>query len=183
MNKEKLRSQKTKLYETLLLTKVEAAEDQYNGTVTKCKDIIEKEGKGEWLYNDDWGNAKISYAIDKNPRARWSYFRFKSESTGLAEMQRTLKLNENVLRVNIFRCSEDGSDYDTLRKNISQELVGRENSREQYRERKDKRGFKKRFSPRNENRDNRDNKENKTETPAPAPAAVVSAPKAETKSE
>lgn len=129
MNKEKLRSMKLRTYETICLTKVDMTEDKYNTLVKKVEDTVKKVGNGEVLNVDEWGNAKISYPIEKEGRARWTYIRFKSESAGVDELQRGFKLNEDVLRANTIRANEDGSDYTPIKDNLSKDLAELSKSR------------------------------------------------------
>lgn len=122
-------------YETVCLTKVDMTETQYKSMVEKCQKAIETEGKGEWSLVDDWGKAKISYPIQKEERAQWTYFRFKSEPAGVNEMTRSLKINENVLRQMTNLTSEDSSDYEPLKATMAKDL----NDRDKVREWKDSR--------------------------------------------
>lgn len=121
---------KVRTYETVCLTKVDMPEDKFNSLLERAKKAITEEGKGEWLYNDDWGKAKISYPINKEPRAQWTYFRFKCEPSGVDELVRGLGINEFVLRQVTTRTSEDGADYNTLRATFAKDLNERDKPRE-----------------------------------------------------
>lgn len=162
-------------YETILITKVDLAEEGFNSVLEKCKSAITNNGKGEMLLQDDWGNAKISYPIKKEPRGKWTYLRFKSLPEGIDEMHRNLKINENVLRNFTVRVPEDGSDYNSLRDAMPKELADREKNRE-WRDDRPRRGFKgRKFSGRGPRRDgdssytprgDRDSAPSKAATPA-----------------
>ena len=128
-------------YETICITKVDMPEDKYNTLVEKCKNAITNEGKGEWLYSDEWGRAKIAYTIGKDNRGRWTYFRFKSKSEGINELRRALGINEFVLRAITTRADDNGADYDPIRKNMSQDLIDREKGRDAWREERAARKF------------------------------------------
>ena len=127
---------KVRVYETICLTKVDMPQDKYTAMLDRCKKAVAEQGKGEWLYEDDWGKAKISYVVNKEPRAQWTYFRFKSEPAGVDELVRGLGINEFVLRQVTSRTSEDGADYNTLRPTFAKDL----NERDKPREWKDPRG-------------------------------------------
>lgn len=137
---------KVRVYETICLTKVDMPEDKFNSLLERAKKAVTENGKGEWLYNDDWGKTKISYPIKKEPRAQWTYFRFKSEPTGVDELVRGLGINEYVLRQMTTRTEEDGADYNTLRPTFAKDL----NERDKPREWKDPRRSR---GPRGEGRD------------------------------
>lgn len=125
-----------KTYETICLTKVDMPDDKYQAMIDRCTETIQKVGEGELLINDDWGRAKISYPIEKDSRARWTYIRYRSNAAGIDEINRTLKLNEFVLRANTYRTDAEGSDYNSLRNTIAGDIAERENMREKFRERK-----------------------------------------------
>lgn len=135
-----------RFYETVCLTKVDMPEDKFNTLLDRCKKAVTENGKGEWLYNDDWGKAKIAYAIEKEPRAQWTYFRFQSEPAGVDELVRSLGINEFVLRQMTTRTLESGADYNTLRPSFPKDL----NERDKPREWKDPRRSR---GPRGEGRD------------------------------
>jgi small subunit ribosomal protein S6 len=113
-------------YETVCLTKVDMPDDKFAAMVERVQDAVKKNGSGEWLYTDDWGRAKIAYQINKDSRAKWTYFRFKSLPDGVSEIQRTLGINEFVLRAATFLTKEDGSDYEPLRANMAKEIGERD---------------------------------------------------------
>jgi small subunit ribosomal protein S6 len=121
-------------YETICITKVDMPDDKFNALLERCKAAVEKEGKGQWLMQDDWGRAKIAYTIGKDNRGRWTYFRYKAEAPGVDEIGRALAINEFVLRHTTVRTKEDGTDYDTLRAGMPQDILDREKSRDAWRE-------------------------------------------------
>ena len=128
-------------YETICITKVDMPEDKYNALVEKCKSAITQNGKGEWLYSDDWGRAKIAYTIGKDNRGRWTYFRYRSKSEGINELRRSLGINEFVLRSITTQADADGADYEPIRKNMAQDLIDREKGRDAWREERSSRKF------------------------------------------
>lgn len=124
-------------YETICLTKVDMPEDKYTALVERCKAAVANEGKGQWLYADEWGRAKIAFTIGKDNRARWSYFRFKCTAEGVNEVRRSLGINEFVLRFSTVKADENGKDYDPIRQGMPQDIQDREKNRDAW---KDERG-------------------------------------------
>jgi ribosomal protein S6 len=110
-------------------------EDKYTAMVDRIKSAVTVDGKGEFLYSDDWGRSKIAYTIGKDNRGRWTYFRYKALPQGPNEIQRTLGINEFVLRSMTNRAQENGSDYEPLRANMAQDLADREKVRDWKEER------------------------------------------------
>lgn len=127
-------------YETICLTKVDMPQDKLKAMLDRCKKAVTENGKGEWLYDDDWGKAKVAYLIQKEPRAQWNYFRFKSEAPGVDELVRSLKINEFVLRQQTVRTREDGSDYNSFRATFAKDLNDRDKPREFVRDNRRSRG-------------------------------------------
>lgn len=128
-------TQKLKTYETICLTKVDMPEEKFTALMERAKTAIQNEGKGQWLYSDDWGKAKISYKIGKDTRARWTYMRFQSMSAGVDELARGLSINEFVLRQMTCITKEDGSDFDVYRQTMAQDLTERGERRDMREER------------------------------------------------
>jgi small subunit ribosomal protein S6 len=125
---------KLRTYETICLTKVDMPEEKYNALVERCKSAVTSEGKGQWLFSDEWGRAKIAFTIGKDNRARWSYFRYKCAPEGVNEVRRGLGINEFVLRFSTVRADDEGKDYDPIRQNMAQDLQDREKTRDAWRE-------------------------------------------------
>ncbi|MBS1983371.1 MAG: 30S ribosomal protein S6 [Bdellovibrionales bacterium] len=145
---------KLKTYETICLTKVDMPEDKFVALVDRCKAAIANEGKGEWLYSDDWGKAKISFIIGKDTRAKWTYMRFKSKPEGIDELLRSLSINEFVLRQITCRTKEDGTDYDSYRANIMTDIAERgERPRDWKEERGSRYGNRREYGDRGGDRD------------------------------
>jgi small subunit ribosomal protein S6 len=117
-------------YETICLTKVDMPEEKFAALVDRAKAAIANEGKGEFLYSDDWGKAKIAYPIGKDTRARWTYFRFRALADGVNELNRGLSINEFVLRSQTCKTREDGSDFDSYRANMVKDLSERGEKRD-----------------------------------------------------
>ncbi len=170
---------KVRNYETICLTKVDMPEDKFNSLLDRAKKAVTENGKGEWVYNDDWGKAKIAYPIDKEPRAQWTYFRYKSEPSGVDELTRALGINEFVLRQLTTRTDEEGTAYAPLRATFPKDLNERDKPRE-WRDPRRSRG------PRGEGRDFRggdrdrgQDRDFRGERPERAPEESAAAPVAE----
>jgi small subunit ribosomal protein S6 len=117
-------------YETVVITKVDMAEETFKTLLGRCKTAITDLGKGEVVMEDDWGLANIAFEIKKEPRGRWTYLRYKSAAAGVDEVLRTLKINEGVLRYMTTKASEDGKDYESLRAQMPKELAERDKPRD-----------------------------------------------------
>lgn len=52
---------------------------------------------------DDWGKRKLAYEIKKHTEGFYNFITFDSESTAPIEIERRMRIKENVLRYLIVR--------------------------------------------------------------------------------
>ena len=84
-------------YETVfILTPVLSAE-QMKETVEKFKGILTK-NNAELLNEENWGLKKLAYPIEKKSTGFYILFEFKAEPTLPKELDRRLKISDNVMR-------------------------------------------------------------------------------------
>jgi small subunit ribosomal protein S6 len=93
------------LYETVFIarqdisaTQVEALADISTATLA--------EGGGEVKKREYWGLRSLAYRIKKNRKAHYVLFNIDAPSAAVAEMERTMGINEDVLRVMTIRVDE-----------------------------------------------------------------------------
>lgn len=83
-------------YETLIVLRPELEEEERKTLIEKFVQIIAKEGSVTKL--DEWGMKKLAYEIEKLKDAYYLLIEFDAEPTLPKELERNLKINENVLR-------------------------------------------------------------------------------------
>ncbi len=83
-------------YETMVIIDALISDDAIQAEIQKINDIIVK--NGEVVRRDDWGKRKMAYQIKKKTHGFYVIFYYKAESAVVAELDRVLKLDENVLR-------------------------------------------------------------------------------------
>jgi small subunit ribosomal protein S6 len=84
-------------YETLFILKPTLTDEETAAQVGKIKTILTNEG-AELLATDDMGMRKLAYPIEKNDRGCYTVLLYKAEGTMLNELERNLRINEEVLR-------------------------------------------------------------------------------------
>ena len=84
-------------YETLFVVKPTLTEEETAEEIAKIKDILAKEG-AELLATNDMGMRKLAYPVEKNDRGYYTVLLFKAEGTVINELERNLKINEEVLK-------------------------------------------------------------------------------------
>jgi len=84
-------------YETLFVVKPTLTEEEITATITKVKDVLEKEG-AELVATDDMGMRKLAYPVDKHARGYYTVLFYKAEGTVIKELERNLKISEDVIK-------------------------------------------------------------------------------------
>ena len=84
-------------YETMFIVKPTLTQEEIEAQVATVKGNIEKNG-GEVVTCDDMGTRTLSYEIAKNKRGYYYVIYFKAPSESIKELERTYKVNENIIR-------------------------------------------------------------------------------------
>ncbi len=84
-------------YETLFVVKPTLTEEEIKSQIEKVKAILEKEG-AELIATDDMGMRKLAYPVQKNNRGYYTVLLFKAKGETIAELERNLKINEEVIK-------------------------------------------------------------------------------------
>jgi len=84
-------------YETLFVVKPTLTDEETAAQIAKIKDIVAKNG-GELLATNDMGMRKLAYPVEKNDRGYYTVLFYKSEGTLINELERNLKINEEVIK-------------------------------------------------------------------------------------
>ena len=86
------------LYEHVFILR----QDISNTQVDEIMDNFEKvltENKGKVLEKEYWGMKTLSYKINKNRKGHYCFFKSSSPWEAVNEMERLMKIHEDVLRV------------------------------------------------------------------------------------
>ncbi len=119
-------------YEGVILVHSDASEDEQKELFTKNKNIIEKQYGGSVKHLDTWGKRNLSNPIEKAKRAIYFHTTFEANPQAIAELERTMRINDKVLRFMHTRL-EDGMDLGTHLENFKNALAesaARERERE-----------------------------------------------------
>ena len=87
----------TNHYETLFVVKPTLTEEEIKSQIEKVKAVLEKEG-AELIATDDMGMRKLAYPVQKNNRGYYTVLLFKAKGETIAELERNLKINEEVIK-------------------------------------------------------------------------------------
>ena len=84
-------------YETTVIVKSNTAEDQVTALKSKVEGLIQAHS-GKLANFEDWGPRKFTYSIQGESRGRYVYFAYTGNNGAVAEIERNLRINENVVR-------------------------------------------------------------------------------------
>ena len=84
-------------YETILIFKTGASDATVSSIVKKLEKVITKK-PGKLAKKDEWGIKTLAYPIKKEKQGRYILWTYAQEPKVVAEIDRTLRFEENVLR-------------------------------------------------------------------------------------
>jgi len=84
-------------YETVFIARQDLGESQVKELTETCEKII-KDAGGKILKTENWGLRTLAYKINKNRRGHYVLIESDTPAAGLLEMERQMRLNENILR-------------------------------------------------------------------------------------
>lgn len=85
------------LYEHIFLVRQDVPQQQVEGLTEELKALIAKNG-GSVSKVEDWGLKSLAYRIKKNRKAYFMLMNIDAPPATLAELERQLSLNEDILR-------------------------------------------------------------------------------------
>lgn len=88
---------KIKHYETMFILKPTLTEEETVAQIEAVKALIEKNG-GEISSTDNIGIKELAYEIEKCKRGYYYVIYFKGNPSGIAEIERNYRNNENLIR-------------------------------------------------------------------------------------
>ena len=97
------------LYEHVFLTRQDAAPTQVDALTEQYKALIAA-GGGKVTKTEYWGLKSLTYRIKKNRKAHFSLFNIDAPAAAVAEMERQMRINEDIIRFLTIRIDthEDG---------------------------------------------------------------------------
>ena len=90
------------LYEHVLLARQDVSAQQVEALVEQFKGILEANG-GSVAKVEYWGVKSLGYRIKKNRKAHYSLLNIDAPPAAVAEMERQMRINEDVLRFMTIR--------------------------------------------------------------------------------
>ncbi len=97
-------------YEAVWILHSDTSLEEQKKIIGKNKEVIES-FSGSLRHVDSWGKRRLANPIKKNLRANYFYATFEADAAAISELERTLRINDKVLRFLHVRLKE-GTDLD-----------------------------------------------------------------------
>lgn len=93
------------LYEHVFLARQDVTSQQVEQMIDQYKGVIAEHG-GTVGKTEYWGVKSLAYRINKNRKAHFTLLNIEAPSAAVVEMERQMKINEDVLRFMTIRVDE-----------------------------------------------------------------------------
>lgn len=84
-------------YELVVIMHPDASEEEQKGLFRKNREIIQG-FEGSIFHLDNWGKRKLGNPIDRIARGNYFHMTFEAKGEAVAELERTMRINDKVLR-------------------------------------------------------------------------------------
>ena len=86
-----------RLYETIILYKADLSDEEIDNQVKRIEELVAR-FQAEIVRIRKWGKKRLAFDFAKQRYGFYVLFHFRGEPALLAELDRSLKLNESILR-------------------------------------------------------------------------------------
>ena len=90
------------LYEHVFMARQDVTSQQVETMVDQYRGVIEQNG-GSVQTTEMWGVKSLAYRIKKNRKAHFTMFNLDAPPAAVAEMERQMRINEDILRFMTIR--------------------------------------------------------------------------------
>ena len=106
------------LYESVYIARPDISATQVETLTGEFSKIIEDNG-GKIAKDEYWGLKSLAYRIKKNRKGHYSLMNIDCPAAALSEMERNMRLNEDVIRYMSIRVDEHEEDPSVMMQNKS----------------------------------------------------------------
>ena len=93
------------LYDHIFMARQDVTPQQVEAMVDQYKGVIEQNG-GSVDKTEMWGVKSLAYRIKKNRKAHFTMFNLNAPAPAVAEMERQMRINEDILRFMTIKVEE-----------------------------------------------------------------------------
>lgn len=84
-------------YESIFIARQDATPAQVEALATQFADVVKAQG-GKVTKTEQWGLRRLAHRMNKNRKGHYVLMNIEAPGSAVAELERTMKLNEDVLR-------------------------------------------------------------------------------------
>lgn len=95
----------TRAYELMIIIDSDVADIDVPKVITRVEGLVTDEG-GRLASTDNWGRRKFAYEINHKTEGTYVVWEIATESAGLANTERQLRLADDIVRHKLFRLPE-----------------------------------------------------------------------------
>ena len=92
-------------YETVYMARQDVSAEQVDALTDTFEEVI-KEGGGSISKRESWGLKSLAYRVKKSRKAHYMLMNIEAPASAVHEMERQMRLNEDVLRYMTLRVNE-----------------------------------------------------------------------------
>ncbi|MFZ2007892.1 MAG: 30S ribosomal protein S6 [Stellaceae bacterium] len=93
------------LYENVFIARQDISGAQVDTLADQFTQLISEQG-GEIKKRENWGLRNLAYRMNKNRKGHYVLFNIDAPAPAIAELERTMRINEDVLRYLTIRVDE-----------------------------------------------------------------------------
>ena len=90
-------------YELMFVLRPNLTEEELKTKIEEIKKLIVSDGGGEVVKEDAWGKRALAYPINHFKEGVYHFLNFQSEPSQVKDLEKTLNLDDTVLRSLIVR--------------------------------------------------------------------------------
>ena len=93
------------LYEHVMIARQDLSNTQAEGLIEHFGTVLTDNG-GSLVDSEYWGVKTMAYKINKNRKGHYAYLRTNAPATAVQEMERLMRLHDDVMRVLTIKVDE-----------------------------------------------------------------------------
>lgn len=100
-------------YELVFVTRQDLPANEVDNLTEKFKKVLEQ-GNGKLVSKEYWGLRTLAYKINKNTKGHYVLMNIDAPYPAVAEVERIMGFDENIIRKGIFKVEEISKDPSRL---------------------------------------------------------------------
>lgn len=93
------------LYEHVFIARQDLSNTQAEGLIEHFSTVLSDNG-GKVVEHEYWGVKTMAYKVNKNRKGHYAFLRTDAESPAVQEMERLMRLHDDVMRVLTIKVDE-----------------------------------------------------------------------------